>query len=224
MGTEQRFRRLVICISWIVLVAAPATAQEEVGSLFGTVTDVEGGLLPGATVTLTGFGELRVQTADERGRFRFLGLAPGVWSLEARLDGFSTVHYPTIQIEASRSTTLVIEMSAAIEAAITVTAESPLLDERKLVTGTTLRQVELDKLPMARNPWAVLAQAPGVLISRVDVGDAESDQQAGFRAPGVSDTENDYVLEGTQIADNSTDQANMSPPTTSSINSRSSRW
>jgi hypothetical protein len=192
------------CVSLVLLVASAGSisAQQGGGALYGAVTDTDGSRLPGVTLSLTGFGELKVQTSDDLGQFRYLGLAPGTWSLEAKLDGFSTIDYPTISIEASRSTTIAIGLIAAIQDAITVTAESPLLDERKVSTGTTLRQIELEKLPMARDPWAVLTQSAGVLVNRIDVGGATSSTQAGFRGLATDSGQNDYVLDGMQITDN----------------------
>ena len=156
VGVTRSRPMLAIAVLALMAGSGSLPAQQAVGAVYGGVTDTDGNKLPGVTLTLTGFGELKIQTSDNLGDFRFLGLDPGVWSLEAKLDGFSTVDYSTINIEASRSTTLAIELTAAIEEVITVTAQSPLLDERKLSTGTTLRQVELDKLPVARDPWAVL--------------------------------------------------------------------
>ncbi len=43
------------------------------------------------------------------------------------------------------------------EDVITVTAESPLLDERRISTGATVTQAELEKIPTSRDPWKVLA-------------------------------------------------------------------
>jgi Ca-activated chloride channel family protein len=64
-----------------------------------------------------------------------------------------------------------------MEEAITVTAESPLLDERRISTGATVSQAELEKIPTARDPWAVLQTTPGVLTDRINVGGNESGQQ-----------------------------------------------
>src|SRR5262249_53565121 len=54
---------------------------------------------------------------------------------------------------------------------VTVTAESPLLDERRIVTST---QPTEPAVPTARDPWAVLQNTPGVLVDRIDVGGRES--------------------------------------------------
>ncbi|MEJ2085155.1 MAG: carboxypeptidase regulatory-like domain-containing protein [Acidobacteriota bacterium] len=201
MRNEGSFRSWCLGLLYLSCVSSLLSAQVEVGSLFGAVEDTEGIALPGVNLSLTGYGELKVQTSDALGQFRFLGLEPGVWSLTAKLDGFSTVDYPTINIEASRSTSIVIELSAAIEEAITVVAESPLLDERKIATGTTLRRAELEKLPMARDPWAAATQSPGVVLNRIDVGGASSANQANLSGIAVGFRQNDYVLDGAQVGD-----------------------
>ncbi len=71
-----------------------------------------------------------------------------------------------------------------IEDTITVTAESPLLDERRLSMGAVATEVDLAEIPTARDPWAVLQSTPGVLVDRVNVGGNEGGQQAGFVGPG----------------------------------------
>src|SRR5436305_9795318 len=53
---------------------------------------------------------------------------------------------------------------------VTVSAESPLLDERRLLSSTPPEPA----VPVARDPWAVLQSTPGVLVDRIDVGGRES--------------------------------------------------
>ncbi len=48
---------------------------------------------------------------------------------------------------------------------ITVTAESPLLDERRVSTGATVSQSELEKVPIARDPWTILQATGGNRVS-----------------------------------------------------------
>jgi Ca-activated chloride channel family protein len=65
---------------------------------------------------------------------------------------------------------------------ITVTAESPLLDERRISTGGAISQSELERVPTARDPWAVLETSPGVLTDRINVGGNEDDPPADSAA------------------------------------------
>ncbi len=202
LSNESRKRWLALLALALLLGAAGvARAQEETGNVFVVVADAEGAPLPGVTVTLTGFGAPRVQQTAAQGQARFVGLDPGSYSLTAELDSFSTVEYPNIDVRVARNTTLEVTMSQAVEEVITVTSESPLLDERKLTTGTTVSQVELEKIPTARDPWALLTQTPGVTVDRINVGGNESGQQAQFAAPGVTTDENAFLVDGVEITD-----------------------
>ena len=71
-----------------------------------------------------------------------------------------------------------------MEEVITVTAEAtPLHDERQISTGAAVKQTELEKIPTARDPWALLESTPGVLSDRNNVGGNEGGQQARYVGP-----------------------------------------
>ena len=128
-------RSLVLVLSLALLGSVAAFAQTESGNLYGRVTDDQGERLPGVTVTLSGPGSTQVQVTDAAGEFRFLSLAPGNYSIEASLEGFGTVIYEAVNIRIGRNTTVELQLNPAIEETITVTTESPLLDERKISQG-----------------------------------------------------------------------------------------
>ena len=153
------------------------------------------------SVTVSGIGADRTQFTDATGGFRFLGLDPGGYTVIAELDGFGGIEYPDVVIRLGQNTDVPLTLTAALEETITVTSESPLLDERQISAGTNVSQVELEKIPTARDPWAVLSQTPGVIVDRVNVGGNESGQQANFRAAGVSSNQNDFQMDGSEITD-----------------------
>jgi hypothetical protein len=153
----MRFRSSVPWILGAALLATtPASAQQTSGNLYGTITDDQGSPLPGATVTLTGQGAPMVQVTNALGEFRFLGLPPGSHQVKAELEGFSTVDYPNVNIGAGRNTTVEVTLSPAVEEVISVTTESPLLDERRISTGTTVTQTELDLPGVGSDPTPFL--------------------------------------------------------------------
>ncbi|HVG10185.1 MAG TPA: von Willebrand factor type A domain-containing protein [Thermoanaerobaculia bacterium] len=80
-----------------------------------------------------------------------------------------------------------MEVTEALEDQITITAESPLMDERRISTGATASQTELEKIPAARDPWVVMQQTPGVLADRVNVGGNESGQQSEYKGGVVGE-------------------------------------
>ena len=190
-----------LALALLLVLAGAAAAQLQTGNLYGTVADPQGSALPGVTVTLTGGGAPQVQVTNAQGQFRFLSLAPGGYALKAELEGFSTVDFPNITINVGRNTQIEVAMTGAVEDVITVTAESPLLDERRIGTGATVASTELEKIPTARDPWAILQTTPGVLSDRINVGGNESGQQAQYVGPGAMGTQAVWSVDGMVITD-----------------------
>lgn len=112
------------------------------GLVMGVVMDEQGEVLPGVTVTLQGPFAPLVQVTDALGVFRFIGLSTGAYMIKAELEGFSTIEYPNVLVSEGRTTNLEMRLSTAVEDVITVTGESPLLDERR--TGNT-QSFDLDE-------------------------------------------------------------------------------
>ena len=197
----KNLRTITVLLALVGMLIAPATfGQAVTGNVFGEVTSADGEALPGVTVTLQ-TSPPKTQTTNAQGQFRFLGIDPGAYDLGATLDGFGSVQYPDVTVSIGRNTTINLTLSPAVEETITVTSETPLLDERRLAQGAQITQTELEKIPTARDPWAILNQTPGVLVDRVNVGGNESGQQAAFRAQGVSGDENDFLVDGISITD-----------------------
>ncbi len=193
--------RALLALAAAVALIQPATAQTQYGDLYGTATDEQGSPLPGVTVTVEGIGAPRVQVTDEAGAFRFLNLSPGLYSVSAALDGFSTVEYPEVQISLGGKVNLQLQLSSSIKETITVTGETPLLDEKQVNRGTNVAATELDSVPTARDPWSLLTLAPGVQVDRINVGGNESGQQSAFLGPGASGSENTFSVDGVILTD-----------------------
>jgi hypothetical protein len=202
MKSMNRWGRVVlVAASFLLLAGGTAFAQLQTGNLYGKVVDQKGSPLPGVTLTLETGEAPQVQVSNAQGEFRFLSLAPATYKLKAELAGFSTIEEPNIVISVGRNTNIVVTMNSALEEVITVTAESPLLDERKISTGATISQTELQKIPTARDPWAVLQSTPGVLTDRINVGGNESGQQSSYVGPGSVGNQSVWAVDGVVITD-----------------------
>jgi len=202
MTSCKLWGRIVGVLAVLFLVGGGvAFAQLQTGNLYGTVVDEQGSALPGVTVTLSGQGAPQVQVTDAKGAFRFLNLSPASYQLKAELEGFSTIEYPNVAINVGRNTQIEVTLSAAVEDVITVLGETPLLDERRISTGATISNSELEKIPTARDPWAVLQTTPGVLTDRINVGGNESGQQSTYVGPGSSGDQAIWAVDGVVITD-----------------------
>src|SRR6187431_600663 len=75
----------------LVALPSPTLAQSLTGAISGTVTDAQGGVLPGADVTLTNRESKTVQrtVTNVEGVFVFASVPAGTYSVRAELAGFT---------------------------------------------------------------------------------------------------------------------------------------
>ncbi len=195
-------RGLVLALALLLSTVPAAWAQLATGNVYGIVNDEQGGALPGASVTISGvtIGS-RSTTADSAGNFRFLNLDPGTYKLAVTLAGFATVNREVI-VNTGSNVNLTFGMKvASMEETITVDAETPVIDTKRIGTTTTFTQDELAKVPNSRDPWALLRTVPGVIMDRVNVAGNESGQQSSFAAKGSARADAVWNLDGVNITD-----------------------
>jgi Ca-activated chloride channel family protein len=102
-----------------------------------------------------------------------LNLDSGNYRIEVDMPGFTKQQREVI-VTTGINTAVAFTMAVgAIEAAVNVTAESPVIDFKKTGTATTLSREELQSTPQSKDPWAMLKTVPGVLVDRVNVGGNE---------------------------------------------------
>src|SRR6476659_1429260 len=127
---EDGMKRLFLAAAMLLL-ATSVFAQIGGGTLLGTVTDEQGGVLPGATVTIAGTDRTTTATSDEAGKFRFLNLAPGPYTITVALQGFSTVVREHVVVAVGVSIDVPAQMKVATVAeTVTVSGASPIVDTK----------------------------------------------------------------------------------------------
>ena len=124
--------------------------QQSSGTLRGTVADEFGGLIVGATVTVSDASGVQKQTTtDTEGHYAFSALAPGRYTVNVAAPGFAAYDNASVEVVAGRTDPLNITLSISIEQVeVTVQAEEPLNTEPENNLGAvTLRGTDLDSLP-----------------------------------------------------------------------------
>ncbi len=148
----SRYAQTAVVFFWITGMATVAAAQT--GAIAGIVVDATGGVLPGATVMLTGAGGGPTTTqTDAEGRFTFGGLSPGVYTVTVFLSGFgeTTVDGVAVGGEPVTLPPIALRLGAFEEAAV-VTAtrvEEPLQQvpmSISAVTGADIERRAIDNL------------------------------------------------------------------------------
>ena len=135
----RAYLRLVMVAWCVVLTCAPARAQQR-GLITGKVVDTTGAVLPGVTITVTeqNTGFNRTLVSAETGTFAAPNLDPGVYRLTVELPGFATLKRD-LTLTAGSEITLEFKMQvAAVQEAIQVTAEAPLIEKTSNRIGGAL--------------------------------------------------------------------------------------
>jgi hypothetical protein len=197
-------RILGIALALFVGLAPLAAAQAARGNVYGNVTDLSGGVLPGATVTISGDFGANSTVTDATGKFRFLNLDQGSYTVTVELTGFATqAREIIVSIGANVDLTFALDISG-VEETITVTAETPVVDIRKMGTETTVDSDELESIPTSRDPWALMRTVPGVQVDKLNVAGSESGQQSSYFGKGSMWKNNTWSMDGIVITDMST--------------------
>jgi hypothetical protein len=198
-------KRIFFGAAALVLGLLPAAwAQVAGGNVYGTVTDASGAVLPGATVTIASSalgGAPRSTTTGADGEFRFLNLDHATYTVTVNMQGFASVNRDVL-VQAGVSVTVSLSLKVAgMQEAVSVTAETPVVDTKRSGTATTFSRDELEQVPQGRDPWALLNRVPGVIVDRVSVAGSEAGQQSLFASKGSQFTDTTWNLDGVNITD-----------------------
>ncbi len=181
--------------------AAPCWAQVYTGRIDVTVTDSTGAVLPNVTVALSG-PQNATSVTDARGDAHFVALQPGTYTVTARLDGFREYANRDVQVVTGGVVPLRVALSVGgVAEQVDVSAGTPTIDPKKLVTATSVSVQELQSIPSSRDPWVILQTVPGIIVDRVNVGGAESGQQSNYQAKGAPGGDNTWNMDGVAITD-----------------------
>lgn len=178
-----------LALAIVVLTAVPAVAQEFRGRINGTVTDNSGAVLPSVTVTATSPALIQPQTttAAADGTYRFIALPAGTYTVTFELNGFKTLKHEGIRVVIGTTLTVDARLDVAtLQETVTVTGESPIVDTSTTTIGTNFTKELLTEIPNARDIWAAMSQAPGIVMTGYDVGGSHTGTQTGFNVYGLS--------------------------------------
>jgi carboxypeptidase family protein/TonB-dependent receptor-like protein len=144
----------------------PAQGQVLYGSIVGNVTDAQGAIAPGVTLTATNAGTgLKVETiTDADGAYTFRNLLPGTYDLTATLSGFREHQQKGIQVTAGNPVRINVTLAVgAVSEVIQVVSEATPLQTDKSDLHTELTSQAITNLPLNqyRNYQALINLVPG---------------------------------------------------------------
>ncbi len=155
--------------------AFSAAAQLTTGSVGGTVKDGQGGVVPGATVTLVsetrGTRSVPIVT-NPTGDFVFPNVPAGTYTIEVEMSSFKTLKQTGITVNPGPRVavgTLTLEVGGATET-VSVKGESPMIQTASGERSFAIPTETVENLPFASRSFLQLGQmAPGVVMNGVQV-------------------------------------------------------
>ncbi|MGA7523311.1 MAG: carboxypeptidase regulatory-like domain-containing protein [Acidobacteriaceae bacterium] len=201
-----RFRPVAaafLCI-FALLTSQDIRAQQTLGSINGTVTDISGAAIPGATVSVVSeqTGLRRSTAAQKNGYWEILDLPIGTYRVSVTAPNFQTIDIPGITVRQGLATTIpnMALKPGQVTESITVSA-NPLLNATDTTNGYTLDKTQIAETPLATGSFTQLAiLAPGVssqLLSGVGTNSGLGNQP--IWANGQRDTSNTITLNGISV-------------------------
>jgi len=181
---------------------------ETTSAIVGQVTDSTSAALPGATVTITNrdTGLRRSAKTDDAGRFIFLQLKPGSYSVRVEVQGFEPQQNDGVfsglgQKQTVNSMLVVARSNQTVE----VNSQAPILNPSNANTSTTVDSPALEDLPNLGGDLTYPLQfGPGALINTAGSGNdfvGGTNGYGNLEFNGLPALSNGYIVDGLETND-----------------------
>ncbi len=161
---------LALLVSFALV--APVRAQLYAGSVTGVVSDPTGAVIAGADVTLVDAEKGFTFTAktDDKGRYLFRSVSPGVYNLSVKATGFKDQARSGIKVDVTQNVGADFAMPVlGTMETVNVSTAAPVLSTQDATTGQVVDRKFINDLPLdGRNVWNLVFLTPGV--TEVDGG------------------------------------------------------
>ncbi|HJU56671.1 MAG TPA: TonB-dependent receptor, partial [Pyrinomonadaceae bacterium] len=166
----------LLCLLISLASSPPVFAQSQIttGVVQGTVSDPNGAVLPGATVEVVNLETNLTKnvTTDDDGRFSFLQLPSGRYSLTVSKDGFAKLVQESFPLTVGQTISLNLEMKVGGQEVQVTISTIPTVDTVKTESSTTINEQAVSNLPvLGRKFEDLLTLTPNVSIVQGPDGD-----------------------------------------------------
>lgn len=199
---------------WLAL---PVMGQVTTGTLTGLVTDSQGAIVSGATVTLTN-SQTRVETkttSSDQGEFVFPQVMPGRYSLSVEATNFKKALATDLVVEVgvTSRTTVVLEVGSVTEQ-VTITATQDIVNSSTPTLTSVINTRQVQDLPLpTRNPLDLAGLQPGVAVT--------GNNNRGSSISGLRQTSVHLTQDGINAMDNFVKTSSLFAISAPSLNSTS---
>lgn len=209
-------RRVALLVLFALLTPGGAAAQTPRATIRGIVVDQTGARLPSVRIEVLreDTNEARSLETDRRGQFAFAELDPGRYSIEARLDGFTTYRH-RVHLAVGQQLWLEPELIVAARAVVVTggaDTDLPLVERTPAAMTTLVDRAQVANLPLdGRNFLELALLAPGT--APAPEGSASSVRgEFAFTTNGSREDFSNFVLDGVYNVDPKLNTPAVRPP------------
>src|SRR6266403_462050 len=188
-------------LTLFVVCVLTAVAQTGTSNITGTVRDMQGAVVPGATVTAKNdaTGVTSTQTTNDAGLYAFTALPVGNYTITVEKQGFKTLQktHNALEVGTPLAVDVVLEVGQVSEV-VTVQGGTEQLQTTNATMGNVVEQKAIEALPLnGRNPLTLLLLEPGVV--QRSAGGAGS----GVHVNGARDRAYNVTIDGIEANESS---------------------
>jgi Carboxypeptidase regulatory-like domain/TonB dependent receptor len=195
------------------LVLAQSTAR-----LRGTLTDDQGGVVPGATIAVhnEGTGEERTTVSDKAGEYLVAALDPGVYRIEVQAQGFQNRSIQGIRLEVAQTVVQNVRLAVSgVSEEVAVVGEAPVVESSTVSVGQVISQRTVQEIPLNGRhfvdlglliPGSVAPQQNGFLTAPLRGQGSFAFNTAGNREDTVN-----FMINGINLNDQVQNQITFQP-------------
>ncbi len=191
----QRSAILAAAILVVLALSSSIYGQSERARIIGTVTDPQGAVVPGATVTVTNVatGIATKTTTDAQGAYQAPELPIGSYKVKVEQEGFKTTETVAYTVEINQVLKIDVRLPLGAKSEVVeVTGEAAQVETVNPTLGASVTGEAIQELPLnGRNVLDLALLQPGVMPHNPDDTGAGSFNIAGARADSVT-----FLLDG----------------------------
>ena len=190
---------LIVLFSGSIHVAAQTATT---GTIEGVISDSNGAVVPGVTITVTSPNLIQPQASvsNSEGRYQILNLPPGRYLVATQsTQGFARAVKEDVEVNLSKTSSVPMSLEPiATTTTVTVTADAQGIDATNNTSGTNVSTDQFSNFVTQRTVQSIYSIAPSVTRSGLrDVSGRDRDPSVA----GSSGLENLYILDGINTTD-----------------------
>src|SRR5262245_7234335 len=170
------------------------------GSIVGTVKDSSGAVMPGVTVEASSpalIEKTRSVVSNGSGQYSIENLRPGSYAVTFTLPGFTSVKREGIELSGAFIATVNADMKAGgLSEAVTVTAETPLVDTTSTRDQSVISGVTVGEIPTSRQYSAFTHLIPAINVQQNDFEGTNPALYSVFQIHGGRRNEGQVLVDG----------------------------